>query len=156
MNMRLVLQRVKQARVETEQKKLAEIDLGLLILAGFGANDHTQLPLSQAWSRTVDKIISLRIFPDHQGRSNLDLHQVQGKILLISQFTLFADCRKGRRPSFARAADPDTARNLYGQLYADLLKRLPARVEQGMFGAEMDLTYCNWGPLTIILDSDDF
>ncbi len=154
--MRLVIQRVKWAAVQCSDLQMAEIGQGLLILAGFGGQDDQDLPDSAAWNKIVLKIPDLRIFPDNQGRSNLSLHDIQGQILLVSQFTLFADCRKGRRPSFTRAADPEVAHSLYDRLYAQLQQLVPHRVQQGIFGADMDLTFCNWGPVTIILDSADF
>ncbi|MFP4391678.1 MAG: D-aminoacyl-tRNA deacylase [Desulfohalobiaceae bacterium] len=154
--MRLLLQRVKWAKVQVRGKEVACIDPGLLILAGFAVQDQEGLSETQAWSKILNKIPGLRIFPDQQGRSNLDLEDIQGQILLIPQFTLFADCRKGRRPSFTRAAPAGLASQLQQKLYQDLASRLPDRVQQGIFGAEMDLSYCNWGPMSIILDSEDF
>ncbi|MFP4213477.1 MAG: D-aminoacyl-tRNA deacylase [Desulfohalobiaceae bacterium] len=154
--MRLLLQRVKWAKVEVGSQEKAQIGPGLLILAGFSALDQKDLPLSKAWSKILDKIPGLRIFPDQEGKSNLDLHDLQGQILLVSQFTLFADCSKGRRPSFIRAAPADLARQLQQSLFQDLANRVPSRVQQGVFGAEMDVSYCNWGPMSIILDSQDF
>lgn len=154
--MRLLLQRVKWAGVEVRQEEVARIGPGLLILAGFSIQDQEDLPASRTWTKILDKIPGLRIFPDHDGKSNLNLEDIQGQVLLVSQFTLFADCRKGRRPSFTRAAPADLANQLQQRLYQDLACRLPSRVQQGVFGAEMEVAYCNWGPVSIILDSEDF
>jgi D-tyrosyl-tRNA(Tyr) deacylase len=154
--MRLLLQRVKWAKVEVRQEEVARIDSGLLLLSGFSLRDPQDLPATKAWSKMLDKIPGLRIFPDQDGKSNLNLEDIQGQVLLISQFTLFAECKKGRRPSFSQAAQPELASWLQQKLYQDLDQLLPNRVQQGIFGAEMDVSYCNWGPMSIMLDSEDF
>ena len=151
--MRLLIQRVRQARVESEGRLLAETGAGLLILAGFGASDGPDLPCSRLWRALCDKVLDLRIFPDAEERLNLSLRDTGGDLLLVSQFTLYADCRKGRRPSFTGAAEPGLARTLYDALLRDFGERAPARVGSGEFGAMMDVSFTNWGPVTILLDS---
>lgn len=138
--MRLLLQRVTRARVESEGKVLGEIGQGLLVLAGFGKNDGPDL----------------RVFPDEGGKLNLSLRDTAGDLLLVSQFTLYADCRRGRRPSFSDAAPPDTARALFQTLARDLAPLVPGKLAAGSFGADMLLDFVNWGPVTILLDSAEF
>lgn len=154
--MRLLLQRVSSARVDVNERTMGAIDAGLLVLAGFGPDDTLQSPESAAWQRTVDKMVGLRIFPDAQDKMNLSVREYGGKILCISQFTLYADCRRGRRPSFSTAAKPDIAQALYQYLLEDLERAMPGRVAQGTFGAMMNVSLVNWGPVTIQLDSDMF
>ena len=157
--MKLVLQRVKQASVRVDGDVVSSIGPGLLVLVGFGAQDELSLPESKTWTALLKKILELRIFPDDSGKLNKSLTQYGehgGGVLLVSQFTLYADCRKGRRPSFQPASPPDTARTLYGRMKEDLAAMLPGRVEGGVFGAEMDVSLVNWGPVTILLDSEMF
>ncbi|MFW6415097.1 MAG: D-aminoacyl-tRNA deacylase [Thermodesulfobacteriota bacterium] len=154
--MRFLLQRVKEARVDVEDSCIAETGKGLLLFAGFSFQDTEELPDSQLWRKMLHKVPEMRIFPDQEGKSNQSLQQIQGDLMLVSQFTLHADCRKGRRPSYTRASSPQTAENLYNRLLVDLKSICPAKVESGIFGAEMDISLCNWGPLTIVLDSEDF
>ena len=152
--MRLLLQRVRRASVSIEGTVTASIGAGLLVLAGFGGGDDAALPASSHWSAFLDKVLDLRIFPDAAGKMNLSLRDWNtgsGGLLLVSQFTLYADCRKGRRPSFD-AAPPDVARGLFEQLAADMETRLPGRVRCGVFAADMDVELVNWGPVTILLD----
>lgn len=111
--MRLVVQRVLEAGVRVDDTPVATIGTGLLVLAGFGKDDDETLPDSRRWNAMCDKLIDLRIFPDAEGRMNRSLREHGGEVLLVSQFTLYADLRRGRRPSFQTAAPPDTARNLY-------------------------------------------
>ena len=153
--MRLLIQRVRQARVETGGRLLAETGMGLLVLAGFGAMDPSDLPGSRPWRTMCDKVLDLRIFPDAEERMNVSLAEAAGDLMLVSQFTLYADCRKGRRPSFTDAAAPDLARDLFAALVRDLSTRAPAGVGSGEFGAMIDVTFTNWGPVTILLDSAD-
>ena len=153
--MRLLIQRVRQARVESGGRLLAETGAGLLVLAGFGAGDGPDLPAARVWRTLCDKVLDLRVFPDGEERLNLSLKDTAGDLMLVSQFTLYADCRKGRRPSFTGAAAPDTARALYDELVRDLSARAPARVGSGEFGAMMDVSFTNWGPVTILLDSSE-
>jgi D-tyrosyl-tRNA(Tyr) deacylase len=147
--MRAVIQRVREGRVLVEGKTIGEIGHGLVILLGAGQGD------SQAEAdRLADKIATLRIFPDAEGKTNLSILDVDGGALVISQFTLYADCRKGRRPSFVHAAHPDVAAPLVDRI-ADGLRHAGIRqVETGEFGAMMLVELHNDGPFTIILDTD--
>ncbi|EPR43893.1 D-tyrosyl-tRNA(Tyr) deacylase [Desulfovibrio sp. X2] len=150
--MRLLLQRVRRASVAVDGAAVGEIGEGLLCLAGFGPDDGEDLPELPRWHKTIDKMLDLRIFPDEDGRFNRSLQETGGGLLLVSQFTLYADCRKGRRPSFSLAAPPDTARRLFERLVAEAERRLPGRTASGVFGADMDVLLTNWGPVTIMLD----
>lgn len=154
--MRLLVQRVSRARVEVEGACVGEIGQGLLVLAGFGRDDAPTLPGSRLWAAMTAKLLELRIFPDRAGKLNLSLTDTVGGLLLVSQFTLYADTRRGRRPSFTEAAGPDLARALYHRLAADLSARAPGQFAQGVFGAEMLLDFVNWGPVTILLDSAEY
>lgn len=153
--MKLVIQRVTDARVVVESETVGEIGKGLLVLAGFGRDDGQELPESAVWKKIIDKLINLRIFTDDAGKFNLSLKDVGGDLLLVSQFTLYADCRKGRRPSFTGACPPELADSLFESLVRDVEKVAPAKVATGVFGAEMFIDFTNWGPVTITLDSDD-
>lgn len=154
--MRLVLQRVSWAKVDIAGKTHAEIGPGFMILAGFGADDPDGLPQSKVWRTMLGKILDLRVFPDNDGKLNLSLCDTHGEILCVSQFTLYADCRKGRRPSFHLAGAPQKAQTLYEAFVADLTAAWPDKVRSGVFAAEMDVSLCNSGPVTILLDSGDF
>ncbi len=154
--MRLVIQRVTEARVDVARETVGSIGLGLLVLVGFGQGDDQALPESKAWKGLLDKLVNLRIFPDEEGKLNKSLKDIQGDALAVSQFTLYADCRKGRRPSFVNAAPPDTAHHLYHRFCTDLAAKVPGKTATGEFGAEMRVSFTNWGPVTIVLDSDDF
>lgn len=163
--MRLLLQRVSRAAVDVDGERVGEIGQGLLLLAGFGKADGPALPETRVWTALCAKVLELRIFPDEAGKLNLSLKDLvqsgqDAGLLLVSQFTLYADTRRGRRPSFTDAAPPDVARALYDRLAVDLSGALeaigPARFGQGVFGAEMRLDFVNWGPVTILLDSADF
>ena len=154
--MRLLVQRVLRGRVDVEGRTMGEISQGLLVLAGFGQADTLDLPGSRLWPILCAKLLELRIFPDEAGRLNLSLRDTGGGLLLVSQFTLYADTRRGRRPSFSGAAAPEVARALYDRLAADLAAAAPGAFAQGVFGAEMLLDFVNWGPVTILLDSADY
>lgn len=159
--MRLLLQRVSRARVDIDGRPVGEIGQGLLVLAGFGKADTPNLPDTRLWSALCAKLFDLRVFPDAAGKLNLSLRDAAqsgqgGGLLLVSQFTLYADVRRGRRPSFTDAAPPDVARALYERLAADLAAQCPGVFAQGVFGAEMQLDFVNSGPVTILLDSADF
>ena len=154
--MRLLVQRVLRGRVDVEGRTMGEISQGLLVLAGFGQADTLDLPGSRLWPILCAKLLELRIFPDEAGRLNLSLRDTGGGLLLVSQFTLYADTRRGRRPSFSGAATPEVARALYDRLAADLAAAAPGAFAQGVFGAEMLLDFVNWGPVTILLDSADY
>ncbi len=147
--MRFVIQRVNQASVSVDDKNVGRISKGLLVLIGI-SNDDTCLIAD----KMVQKLIGLRIFEDENGKTNLDLKSVDGELLLISQFTLYADCRKGNRPSFIHAGAPGMAEPLYEYIIAQCKKEIPV-VQQGIFGAEMEVSLTNDGPFTIVLDSID-
>ncbi|ACS81397.1 D-aminoacyl-tRNA deacylase [Maridesulfovibrio salexigens] len=154
--MKLVIQRTSGGKVEVEGKTVGEIGPGIMVLAGFGKEDTEQLPESKVWNTLIDKMIGLRIFEDEEGRMNRSLEDIKGDILLVSQFTLYASCKKGRRPSFTGAAAPQLASDLFDRLIADVSQKAPAKVATGQFGAMMNVDFVNWGPVTIILDSKDF
>lgn len=151
--MRAVLQRVRQASVSVADRVVAEIGPGYLILVGFGDADHPDMIGGPLWNRFLQKILDLRLFPDSAGPINASLRDHGGEILLVSQFTLYADVRKGRRPSFSGAARPETARILYDAFGAGLARLWPG-VSCGVFGADMNVSLVNWGPVTLCLDSD--
>lgn len=145
--MRAVIQRVKSSRVEVDGRVVGEIGMGLLVLLGVGKGD-TEADASYMAS----KVINLRIFEDAEGKMNLSIKEAGGSILVISQFTLYGDCRKGRRPSFIDAAEPAQADSLYSY-FVEELKREGVETAKGIFGAMMDVHLVNWGPVTILLDS---
>jgi D-tyrosyl-tRNA(Tyr) deacylase len=148
--MRAVIQRVSQGRVSSDGQPVGEIGPGLVILLGAGHGD------GQAEAdRLADKTANLRIFADAEGRTNLSVLDINGEALVISQFTLYADCRKGRRPSFVHAAPPDVAAPLVDHFAARLRQAGVRRVETGEFGAMMLVEIHNDGPFTIVLDTDD-
>ena len=144
--MRIVVQRVKEANVTVDHQCVGKIGEGYLILFGVGVNDNREIV-----DRYIDKIIKMRIFPDDNGKTNLSLQEVNGEVLVVSQFTLYADCRKGNRPSFTNAAAPEKAKELYEYFLVRLKERI-GRVEAGRFGEDMKVTLVNNGPFTIILD----
>ena len=147
--MRFVIQRVSHADVKVEGKTVGEIGKGFTVLVGIAADDTEEIA-----DRMVRKMTALRIFEDAEGKTNLSLEAVQGSLLLISQFTLYADCKKGNRPSFIRAGEPQKA----NALYEYILKRCKESgfpTEKGIFGADMDVSLTNAGPFTIVLDSDE-
>lgn len=154
--MRLVLQRVTRAVVRVDGKSVGSIGTGLMVLAGFGRDDGYDLPVQPEWAKMVDKVCNLRVFPDSSGKLNQSLVDAAGELLLVSQFTLYADCLKGRRPSFTGAAPPEVAEKLYDELINAFMSRMPGKVAQGVFGAPMEVDFCNWGPVTVILDSQAF
>ncbi len=145
--MRVVLQRVREANVTVEGRVVGEIGVGHLLLVGFKASDTTD---HVEWM--ADKVVGLRIFQDDAGKMNRTLADVDGSILVVSQFTLYGDLRKGRRPSFIEAAPPETAILLYDR-FVDLLDaRHPGMVATGKFGAIMDVTLTNDGPVTLVIE----
>lgn len=154
--MKLVIQRTSGGRVDVDGATVGEIGPGLMVLAGFGQKDTETLPGSKVWNTLIDKMIGLRIFEDEEGRMNRSLEDISGDILLVSQFTLYASCKKGRRPSFTGACAPQLAGDLFDRLVADVSEKAPAKVATGQFGAMMNVDFINWGPVTIILDSEDF
>ncbi|GAB6177436.1 D-aminoacyl-tRNA deacylase [Desulfobaculum senezii] len=154
--MRLHLQRVRNASVVVDGETVGEIGEGLLALVGLSRDDGPDLPGTRTWKTMLGKMLDLRIFPDEADKLNLSLRDYGGEILLVSQFTLYADCRKGRRPSFHLAAQGDNALQLYERLVSDVRGMLPGKVQEGRFGAMMDVSLTNWGPVTILLDSEEF
>ncbi|NLM53058.1 MAG: D-tyrosyl-tRNA(Tyr) deacylase [Firmicutes bacterium] len=146
--MRAVLQRVASAAVKIEGETMGQIDNGLLILLGIHAED-TEEDLNYL----VEKIVHMRIFEDENKKMNLSLLDVDGSALVVSQFTLYADTRRGRRPGFSAAAAPEMAEPMYRK-FCEALKAYGVPVATGRFGADMDVELCNRGPVTIILDSE--
>ncbi len=147
--MRVVLQRVSRASVSVDGAVVSEIGLGYLVLVGVGHGDDA----GQA-ERLADKIVGLRIFRDAEGKTNLDLAAAGGDVLVVSQFTLYANTRKGRRPSFVDGAEPAMAAELV-QAFAAALEARGVRVGRGVFGAEMAIELVNDGPFTMTLDAAD-
>jgi D-tyrosyl-tRNA(Tyr) deacylase len=145
--MRAVIQRVSRAQVRVSGQSTGSIGAGLLVLLGVGRGDT-----SQEADYLLDKIVHLRIFEDAQGKMNLSLLEVGGELLVISQFTLYADCRKGRRPSFTDASPPDDAQKLY-DYFVSAARTRGIKVATGVFQAEMEVELVNFGPVTILLDS---
>ncbi len=145
--MRVVLQRVRKARVSVAGRVTGEIGRGHLLLVGFTPGDEED---ALAWM--AEKILSLRVFGDDAGKMNLSLHDVGGDVMVVSQFTLYGDVRKGRRPSFVHAAPPDLAIPLYERFLEILGERAPARVASGEFGAMMEVELVNDGPVTLVLE----
>lgn len=145
--MKVVLQRVQRASVHIDGREAGAVGQGYLLLVGFAAGDD-QATLE--WMAA--KLLGLRIFPDADGRMNLDLMEVEGGVLVVSQFTLYGDTRKGRRPSFVGAAPPETAIPLYEAFVRALEERIPGRVATGEFGADMKVELLNDGPVTLILE----
>ncbi|HKJ02314.1 MAG TPA: D-aminoacyl-tRNA deacylase [Longimicrobiales bacterium] len=147
--MRVVLQRVSRARVTVEGRLVGEIGAGLLLLVGFRAGDGEDQIVWMA-----DKLLGLRIFPDADGKMNLGLDEAGGELLVVSQFTLYGDTRKGRRPSFVDAAPPEAAIPLYERFVEVLRGRKPGGVATGEFGAMMDVELVNDGPVTLVLERE--
>ncbi len=146
--MRAVIQRVTSASVSIEGSVVGEIEKGFLILFGVGQDDG-EPEVERLWS----KIFKMRIFDDAEGKTNLSLADVSGSILVVSQFTLYANCKRGNRPSFTEAGAPDNAERLY-EAFVERAKHDVNRVETGRFGADMNVSLVNDGPFTIILDTD--
>ncbi len=146
--MRSVVQRVKQASVSVKGETVGKISTGLLVLLAVGQGDGEK---EVTW--IVDKIVGLRIFEDEAGKMNCSVQDVRGEILMVSQFTLYGDCRSGKRPSFMTAAPPEQAKALFKQIIEATRSR-GLKVETGVFQAEMDVTLINNGPVTILLDSE--
>ncbi|HEY8529848.1 MAG TPA: D-aminoacyl-tRNA deacylase [Paenibacillaceae bacterium] len=145
--MKVVAQRVSRARVRVGGETVGEIGPGLLLLVGVGRDDEER---DVVWM--AEKVAGLRVFEDEAGKMNLSVLDVGGSILSVSQFTLYGDCRKGRRPSFADAAPPEMAKELY-ETFNDLLRTKGLKVETGVFGAMMEVELVNDGPVTLIVDS---
>ena len=147
--MKFVIQRVSSASVEVENKIVGEIDNGFLVLVGIADSDNKEIA-----DKLIKKMTNLRIFKDENGKTNISLSDVGGSVLLISQFTLYANCKKGNRPSFIEAGAPDFASNLFNYIVATTKTIVPT-VQTGIFGADMIVSLVNDGPFTIILDSND-
>lgn len=147
--MKFVIQRVTQADVRVNNAIVGEIQKGLMVLIGINHEDTTEIAV-----KMIKKLVNLRIFEDSEGKTNLSLNDVNGSLLLISQFTLYADCKKGNRPSFVNAGSPDMANNLYEYIIQQCKNFVPI-VEKGIFGADMKVSLTNDGPFTIVLDSKE-
>ncbi len=147
--MRFVIQRVKEADVKVDNQSIGAINKGFLVFVGISNDDNTQIA-----DKMIKKLIGMRIFEDSDGKTNLDLSAVNGELLIVSQFTLYADCKKGNRPSFTKAGAPAYANKLYEYIISECSKHIPI-VEHGSFGADMKISLINDGPFTIILDSDE-
>lgn len=147
--MKAIIQRVSRASVTIEEKVVGAIGQGYLVLLGVAQGDTVEI-----MEKLVKKMIDLRIFQDENGKTNLSIEDVGGEVLVVSQFTLLADCKKGRRPSFIKAGDPKTAEEMY-ELFIEECKKRISKVEHGSFGSDMKVELVNDGPFTIILDSDE-
>ena len=144
--MRLVIQRVLHAEVQVDGNTIGKIGKGLLVFVGAGQNDTKEIA-----DKYLRKLLGLRIFEDKNGKTNLSLKDVDGELLIVSQFTLYANCKKGNRPSFIEAGEPHMAEALYEYMIDEAKKSVPV-VEHGEFGADMKVSLLNDGPFTVILD----
>lgn len=147
--MRFVIQRVSHSSVTVDNKVIGKIGKGFMVLIGVSEDDTKQIA-----DKMVSKMLGLRIFQDENDKMNLALKDVNGELLLISQFTLYAECKKGNRPSFIKAGKPDMAKEMYEYIIAKCKEEIEV-VEQGEFGADMKVELLNDGPVTIVLDSDE-
>lgn len=147
--MKFVVQRVENANVKVDNSIIGEIEKGFLVLIGITSDDTKEIA-----NAMVKKLINLRVFTDSQDKMNLSIKDVNGSLLLISQFTLYADCTHGNRPGFTSAAKPDYANELYEYIISEC-KKYEVPVQKGQFGAHMKVSLLNDGPVTIILDSDE-
>ena len=145
--MKLVVQRVKKSNLKIKNKLYSSINTGIVILIGISKNDNYEMAKELA-----NKIIKLRIFNDDNGKMNKNIMQIKGEVLVVSQFTLYADTNKGNRPSFINAAKPELAISLYNHFIDELQKLIPSKVRTGKFGADMKIELINDGPVTIILE----
>lgn len=146
--MRFVIQRVTESKVEVDGEVIGQIGKGFMVLIGVSDSDTREIA-----DKMVKKMIGLRIFEDENEKTNLSLETVGGELLLISQFTLYANCKKGNRPSFIEAGAPDMANEMYEYIISKCKETVPV-VEKGSFGADMKVSLVNDGPFTIVLDSD--
>ena len=146
--MRFVIQRVSESEVKVDGEILGKIGKGFMVLIGVSDSDTKEIA-----DKMIRKMLALRIFEDEQGKTNLSLDEVEGELLLISQFTLYANCKKGNRPSFIGAGAPDMAEEMYEYIISKCKEQVRV-VERGRFGADMKVSLVNDGPFTIILDSD--
>lgn len=147
--MRFLIQRAAHAEVVVDNERIASIQKGFLVLVGISNTDTKEIA-----DKMIQKMIRLRIFEDANGKTNLDLQTVSGELLIVSQFTLYADCRKGNRPSFTQSGSPDLAEELYEYIIQQCKKIIP-ETSHGKFGADMKVSLLNDGPFTILLDSDE-
>ena len=147
--MKLVIQRVTEASVSIEENCVGKIGRGYLVLLGVGEGDNEEIA-----EKMFEKMMKLRIFADEDGKTNCSIRDVKGELLIVSQFTLYADCRKGNRPSFIKAGKPDRAKELY-EYFLQLAEERYGSCEHGEFGADMQIALCNDGPFTIVLDSEE-
>ena len=147
--MKFVIQRVRHGSVTVDDSVIGKIGKGFLVLIGVCEEDNREIA-----DKMIKKLIGLRIFEDEYGKTNLDLKAVNGELLLISQFTLYADCKKGNRPSFIKAGKPEMASELYEYIIEECKKQIPV-VEKGEFGADMKVELLKDGPFTIVLDSQE-
>lgn len=147
--MRFVIQIADEARVDVEGKTVGKIGQGYLVFVGIGEGDTKEIA-----DKMIKKMIGLRIFKDENDKINLSIKDVSGEMLLVSQFTLYADCKKGNRPNFIKSASPDIAEGLFNYI-VDQVKSEIEVVETGVFGAHMSVSLVNNGPFTIVLDSDE-
>lgn len=145
--MRFLIQRVSEASVTVDDRLIGHIDKGFLVFVGISADDNREIA-----DKMIKKLIGLRIFKDENGKINLDMKTVGAQMLIISQFTLCADCRRGNRPSFTDAGSPQMANELYQYIISECRKEIDV-VEEGSFGAEMKVSLINDGPFTVLLDS---
>lgn len=146
--MKFVIQRVLEASVAVDGEIIGQINKGYMVLIGVGQNDTKEIA-----DKMVKKMVGLRIFEDENGKTNLSLADVDGQMLLISQFTLYANCKKGNRPSFIESGSPDMAEEMYEYIISKCKESVPV-VEKGCFGADMKVSLVNDGPFTIVLDSE--
>lgn len=144
--MKFVIQRVLNAKVDIDNKTVGSIEKGLLVLVGISSEDNTEIA-----DKYIKKLVNLRIFEDVEGKTNLSLNDVKGSLLLVSQFTLYADCRKGNRPGFTMAGKPEDASRLFDYIVKECKKQVEI-VETGIFGEDMKVSLINDGPFTVILD----
>ena len=144
--MRLVIQRVLKAEVQVNENTVGKINKGLLVFVGAGHEDSREVA-----DKYLKKLLGLRIFEDENGKTNKSLADVDGQLLMVSQFTLYANCKKGNRPSFTEAGEPHRAEELYEYMVAKAREQVPV-VETGVFGAEMEVSLVNDGPFTVILE----
>lgn len=147
--MKFVIQRVSEAACRVDNEITGEISKGFMVLIGVSNEDTKEIA-----DKMVKKLLGLRIFEDAEGKTNLSLNDVDGQLLLISQFTLYADCKKGNRPSFIHAGKPDMANEMYEYIISKCKEQIPV-VERGVFGAHMYISLVNDGPFTIVLDSKE-
>lgn len=145
--MRLIVQRVKKASVEVAGEVCGQIQKGFLVFLGIHKDDR---PEETLW--LVNKLLHLRVFSDDNERMNLSIQEIQGEVLVVSQFTLYANCQKGRRPDFLEAARGPEAEKIYNKFVEEVKQHL-GKVQTGIFGASMDVTLCNEGPVTLLIDS---